>query len=140
MYKIIKQTLNSAGNVINSEDLGFVEDYSTEYIEDSIKSLIAVENYNHAINGSECVVRIVLEEIELFDFLQFNTEIYNKVDKCISSINKAIAYKNDTAIISAKRQNKDKVQLIKEIDYYMISSSKGTIALSYLPKGKIVIR
>lgn len=113
MYKIIKEIVNSNDNVIESKE--FITTNEIKSLMSLLSKLKAVINDKYVIDGSDyrCQFRIV--EIKSFDESFVKDYIKNEISKGVNEINRIIRYKNDSAIISARKCNKDKVQLIKEL-------------------------
>ena len=113
MYKIIKEIVNSNDNVIESKE--FITTDEIGNLMSLLSKLKAVIDDKYVIDGSDyhCQFRIV--EIKTFNEDFVKDYIKNEISKGVNEINRIIRYKNDSAIISARKCNKDKAQLIKEL-------------------------
>lgn len=111
MYKIIKETINCVGNVIESKEIGIFEDYDLK----SLAKVANVINTNYIINGSDNRCRFKI--IDLLFLTQDDLDAYceSQIEHYVKAINGNIKYKNNAAVISAKWRNLDKVPLIKEL-------------------------
>lgn len=113
MYKVIKEIVNSNDNVIESKE--FITVNEIESLIPLLSKLKAVINDKYVIDGSNCHCQFRIVEIKAFDESFVKEYIKNEISKGVANINHIIRYKNDSAIISARKYNRDKVQLIKEL-------------------------